>query len=350
MFHTISDANLDNTVGQARLRSSFIYLANAVNDLSGDWSVLALVMAPLILLASLCLLPDALNLQYRVAHTFQGEVHSVSTAVHAIAYMPAQTPYKPDISGPPPVEPYPTWMTLTLHVVFLLITLMVNLVVLCALARKESGERAPSAATEALQIYRRAVQTTPAFLWVSLLVFVVIGIACVVFILPLLLLYFSMFFRQGMSDYYIVLPLLVPGILMWIVLYFAQVALVFEDVHSWPALLRSRDLMRGRFLKVGTRIVVFLAVWSGYNSWASGAFIVASILLGPVAAVTGYVWGTVFVLDLLSVGVAYFTTAFFLAAGVRLYQDLATMAKERVAEAHEAALQATAPLSGAAGR
>jgi hypothetical protein len=337
-------------VGQARLRSSFIYLANAVNDLSGDWSLLALILAPLILLASLCLLPDALNLQYHVAHTFQGDVHSVSTAVHAIAYMPAQTPYKPETSASPAVEPYPGWMTLTLHLVFLLITLMVNLVVLCALARKESGEREPGAIGEAIQVYRRVMQTTPAFLWVSLLILLVILIACVVFILPLLLLYFSMFFREGMNEYFVVLPLLVPGILMWVVLYFAQVALVFEDVHSWPALLRSRDLMRGRFLRVATRIVVFLAVWSGYNSWASGAFIIASILLGPVVAVTGYVWGTVFVLDLLSVGVGYFTTAFFLTAGVRLYQDLATMAKERVAEAGEAALQATAPLSGAAGR
>ncbi len=74
-------------------------------------------------------------------------------------------------------------------------------------------------------------------------------------------------------------------------------------------------------------------VWSGYNSWASGAFLVASILLGPVAAVTGYVWSVVFVLDLLSVGVAYFTTAFFVAASVRLYQDLNAMAQERVAAA-----------------
>lgn len=339
-----------NTVGQARLRSSFIYLANAVNDLSGDWSLLALVLAPLILAASLCLLPDALNLQHRVAHTFQGDVHSVSMAVHAVAFTPAQEPYRPDVSDATAVDPYPLWMTSTLHAVALLITLMVNLVVLCALARKESGGREPGLLPEAIQIYRRVLQTTPAFLLVWLLTFLVIGIACVVFVLPLLLLYFSMLLRAGLNEYYIVLPLLIPGLLMWVVLYFGQVALVFEDVHSWPALLRSRDLMRGRFVKVGTRVIVFLAVWSGYNSWALGAFSIASILLGPVVAVTGYVWGTVFVLDVLSVGVAFFTKAFLLAAGVRLYQDLAAMATERVVQAREATLQATAPLSGAAGR
>ena len=40
---------------------------------------------------------------------------------------------------------------------------------------------------------------------------------------------------------------------------------------------------------------------------------------------TGYVWSMVFLLDLLSVTVAYFTTAFFVAASVRLYQDLTAM-------------------------
>ena len=59
----------------------------------------------------------------------------------------------------------------------------------------------------------------------------------------------------------------------------------------------------------------------------SGAFLVVSVLLGPVVAVTGSVWSIVFVLDLLSVGVAYFTIAFFVAASVRLYQDLTAMRK-----------------------
>ena len=58
-------------VPQQRLKSSFIYLANAVGDLRGNWSVLAIALAPMVLAAALCLLPDALNLQYRLATTFE---------------------------------------------------------------------------------------------------------------------------------------------------------------------------------------------------------------------------------------------------------------------------------------
>ena len=50
-------------MAETRIKSSFIYLANAVRDLTGNWRVFALVLAPAALLASLCLLPDALNLQ-----------------------------------------------------------------------------------------------------------------------------------------------------------------------------------------------------------------------------------------------------------------------------------------------
>ena len=50
-------------MAQARLRSSFIYLANAVNDLRGNWIIIGIVLAPLVLASALCLLPDALNLQ-----------------------------------------------------------------------------------------------------------------------------------------------------------------------------------------------------------------------------------------------------------------------------------------------
>ena len=85
LFRATRDANLDVTVAPTRLRSSFIYLANAVNDLSGDWTVLAIVLAPLILAASLCLLPDALNIQHRVAHTFESghpkyQLHAAQTS------------------------------------------------------------------------------------------------------------------------------------------------------------------------------------------------------------------------------------------------------------------------------
>jgi hypothetical protein len=143
------------------------------------------------------------------------------------------------------------------------------------------------------------------------------------------------------------IPLLIPGLLIVIVLHFSKVALVFDGIHSWSALLHSRELERGRFLKVAMRIVVFFAVWSGYNSWASGAFLVASILLGPVSAATGYVWSFVFVLDLLSVGVAYFTIAFFVAASVRLYQDL-TALRQQQAVVTDGPFAPTTQLSGTA--
>ena len=91
-------------VAQTRLKSSFIYLANAVNDLRGNWSVLALISAPLALAAALCLLPDALNLQHRVVQTFE------AAGGQSVSFIPAQvhpeTPPSPDTS-PPPL--YPVW-------------------------------------------------------------------------------------------------------------------------------------------------------------------------------------------------------------------------------------------------
>jgi hypothetical protein len=237
-------------------------------------------------------------------------------------------------------------MTISLHVVFLLIWLMVGLVVLCGLVRKDSQARAPTAIAEAIEVYKRVIQATPAFLWISLLQFLVIAAACAIFMIPLILLHLVVFGTLAI-DPYVIIPLLIPGLLVVLVLYFCKIALVFDGMHSWPALLHSRELERGRFLKVAMRIVVFFAVWSGYNSWASGAFLVASILLGPVGAVTGYVWSVVFVLDLLSVGVAYFTTVFFVAAGVRLYQDLTALRQEQAVVAN-APLPSTAPLPSAA--
>ena len=79
---------------------------------------------------------------------------------------------------------------------------------------------------------------------------------------------------------------------------FRKFALIFDGKHSWHALLYSRDLMRKRFFKVAMRIVVFLAVWSGYNSWAAGAFVVVSLLFGPVGVVTGFLGTTIFLVDL----------------------------------------------------
>jgi hypothetical protein len=85
-------------------------------------------------------------------------------------------------------------------------------------------------------------------------------------------------------------------------------------------------LMRKRFFRVATRIVVFLAVWSGYNSWAAAAFILVSVVLGPVGALTGYLWATIFMIDLIITAITYVTSAFFAAAGVRLYQDVTEIA------------------------
>jgi len=335
LFRVNSDATLDGTVAPTRLRSSFIYLANAVNDLFSDWAVLAIVLAPLILAASLCLLPDALNIQHRVANTFvSGDVHSVSLTAQPLSLHETQTPYHPDTSSPPPlVDPYPEWMTLTLHLVVYLILLMVMLVVLCGLLRKHSHLRAPTALAEAIEIYKRAIRTAPAFLWVSFLQLLVIASACAIFAIPLMVLHI-VFFGNLAIDPFIKIPLIIPALLVVIVLHFSKTALVFDEIHSWHALLHSRELERGRFLKVAMRIVVFLAMLSGYNSWASGAFLEVSILIGPVVAISGYIWSVVFIIDLFAVGVAYFTIAFFVAASVRLYQDLSALRQEKAAVAN----------------
>lgn len=310
------------TVAQTRLRSSFIYLANAVNDLRGNWGALALILAPLVLVSSLCLLPDALNLQARVARaftSFTSGVHNVENRVHSVGTRPVQEPYHPGGETRPP-DLYPAWMTRVLHLVFALLTLVVDLVVLCALARIETGTRARDTLSETIEVYRRAVALLPAFFWIAILqaLAMLVGLALLV----------------------------VPAALAFVWVYFAQYSLVFDGKHSWHALLHSRDLMRGRFLKVAARIIVFLAVWSGYNSWTSGVFLIASLLMGPVAVYTGFVWVTVFALDVLGVAVVYVTTAFFYAAGARLYRDLVAIGQESAVAASEAAaLQDTGPLS-----
>jgi len=143
--------------------------------------------------------------------------------------------------------------------------------------------------------------------------------------------------------------MIVLGALVYAWLYFAQYALIFHGKHSWHALLFSRDLMRKRFFRVATRIVVFVAVWSGYNSWAAGAFVVVSLLFGPVGVVTGFLGTTIFLVDLAQISVNFATTAFLVAAGLRLYQDLREPeAAERVDSAAQSAMQATAPIKGVA--
>ena len=143
-----------------RLKSSFIYLANAVHDFTGNLRLIALVLAPLVIAASLCLLPDALNLQHQVVETFQPGTQSV--AWHSV-----QTPYYSAQVKPPL---FPLWEIRTLHILFFLITLTTNLVVLCALSRIQSANYAPeSPLQQAVAIYQRAVELAPAFFWVFLL-------------------------------------------------------------------------------------------------------------------------------------------------------------------------------------
>ncbi len=294
-------------VAQTRLKSSFIYLANAVNDLRGNWDVLAAIIAPFVLLAALSLLPDALNLQHRVAQTFE------AAGGQTIGFSPVQVPMHPERN-----EGRPVWLYVSLHPLLILITFALKLAVLCALQRIQEKKREPDLLSEGIAVYRRAVQLAPAFALVVLLQWLatLVGIALLV----------------------------VPGLLVYVWLYFAQYALVFDDRHSWFALLFSRDLMRGRFFKVAVRVVVFLAVWSGYNSWAATVFIIVSILLGPVGVMTNSIAATIFLIDLFAVAVTYATVAFFTAAGVRLYKDLCTIAQEE-SPAKAIALQSTIPLT-----
>ncbi len=52
------------------------------------------------------------------------------------------------------------------------------------------------------------------------------------------------------------------------------------------------------------------------------------------------------ILDMIWICVTYATTAFFYAAGVRLYQDLKAISREQTEAAAEMVLPPTAPLSG----
>ncbi len=323
-----------------RLKSSFIYLANAVNDLRGNWSVLAVVLAPLLLAAALCLLPDALNLQYRLAATFEPGSQN-------IGYTQVQSVDAPDKHAPlQEPQPFSPWVTNALHVIFGLLTLLVTLITLCSLKRIQAGIREPTIIGEAIEVYRRSIQLAPGFIWVT--------------VLQLLAPAAGLFLFQTTSTYmpgsvgvwaYIALVLMIiVGAIIYAWLYFAQFALIFDGKHSWHALLFSRDLMRKRFFKVATRIVVFLAVWSGFNSWAAGAFVVVSLLFGPVGVVTGFLGTTIFLVDLTEISVNFTTTAFLVAAGLRLYQDLTASqaARSLDAAAQSAAMQATAQLPEAA--
>jgi hypothetical protein len=323
-------------VNHVRLKSSFIYLANAVNDLRGNWSVLAVVLAPLLLAASLCLLPDALNLQRRLATNFAPGSQNISyTRVDSV-----DTPSKPA----PLVEPQPfsPWVTTALHVIFGILTLLVTLITLSALKRIHAGIREHSVIHEVIEVYRGSIRLAPGFIWVTILQLAAPG-------LPLFLFEQSSGYQLNVFEYTALVLLLLLGLLVYAWLYFAQYALLFDGKHSWHALLFSRDLMRKRFFRVATRIVVFFAIWSGYNSWGAGAFVMVSLLFGPVGVVTGFLGTSIFLADLVQISIDFAATAFVVAAGLRLYQDLKEgQAAERVDSDAEFATQATAQLPSAA--
>jgi len=339
------DANLVRVVTPVRLKSSFIYLANAVNDLRGNWSVLAVVLAPILLLAALCWLPDSLNLQYWAARTFEQQ-GTQNISYTQIAYtQDAQTPIAPKSAPLQEPQPFSPWMTTALHFIFGVLLLLVTLITLCALARIQAGTRSPTIIGEAIEVYRRSIQLGPAFLWVTFLRLIAPAIGLVLFQGAVSRLSNDM----GVFMYLVLVMMIIVGALIYVWLYFAQFALIFGGKRSFGALLFSRDLMRKRFFKVATRIVVFLAVWSGFTSWAAGMFVVVSLLFGPVGVVTGFLGTTIFLLDLAEIGVHFATVVFLIAASLRLYQDLAgTQVAERVDPREIAAMQATGGLSEAA--
>jgi hypothetical protein len=303
-----------------RLRSSFIYLANAVSDLRDNWRAFALVLAPLVLLGALCLLPDALNLQHQLAEKFAPGVHNVGWRL-------LQAPYAPAAQDGTSL---PWWMLLLAHLLLVMLALGANLVVLCAIRRDRAGVKHQRIASEAVAIYQEAGRLAPAFYWI-----VFLQILAPLVAVGLLRVNFDASDARILVLIYVVeFAIMALAALAYLWLYFARYALVFDERRSFHGLLFSRDLMRKRFFRVATRIVVFLAVWSGYNSWAAGAFIFVSVVLGPVGALTGYLWATIFLLDVVITAVTYVTTAFFAAAGVRLYQDVSEIAS---LEAHDAA-------------
>lgn len=307
-------------VQPVRLKSSFIYLANAVNDLRANWRTLTILLAPLAMIAGLCLLPDAINLQHGLAERF-------SSGLHHVSWLPTQTPYAPAGAEVQPL--FPGWMIYVLHRVVAVLALVANLVVLCALRRGQSPERQSGVGSEALTIWREAAHLTPAFIWVSILQWAV----------PLAAL---LILRIGVHTdddwvyllFYLIDLVLVGAIpVVFLELYFAGYALVFDGKHGFHALLCSRDLMRKRFFKVAMRIGVFVAAQWGYGSLAALAFFAANLILGPIAALTGYLWFMVLLVELAGVAVTFITGAFFVAAGLRLYQDLSEVAGVTTAQA-----------------
>jgi len=299
-------------VNSPRLKSSFIYLANAVNDLRADWLSLTAALAPLMLLTALCVLPSALNLQQAVAERFgaPGTRH-VSLQLAQSDALAAQA--GPHFSG---------WELMALGALTLALTILSFLVVMCSIRRNAQGAASNDWLTEAWATWRDVIALAPGFGWIVLL-----QLGPPVFAWALWsFTWWATPWWLAVMLYVFQLGILFLGALWFLWLYFAGYALVFHNERGFHALLFSRDLLRKRFFRVGMRIVVFLAVWSGYYSWAGFAFVAASWVLGPLGAATGYFWSIFFIVELLAVAVTFVMITFFVSAGYRLYRDLVEIA------------------------
>ncbi|HXW85333.1 MAG TPA: hypothetical protein VEJ86_13075 [Candidatus Binataceae bacterium] len=327
-------------MAQARLRSSFIYLANAVNDLRGNWALLAAMLAPLVLASSLALLPESVNIQHRLAQAIEGGGQSIS-------FVPAQTRMMPDVSKPSESDVFPQWSIYVLNAVGLVFAIAVGLVVLVGLARMRAGERTRNLIGEVIEVYRRSIRLAPSFFWIAFLQLIAPLIAGLSLAFGVTTDEPWLFASVNVGRF----ALLVFAAIVYLWLYFAKYALIFNGHKSLHALLFSRDLLRHRFVAVALRIAVFLALWSGYNSWSFGGLFFVSRLLGSAAAAAGFVWTTVMFLNLVGVGISYATVAFFIAASLRLYEDLGGLLTSQVAvpPSTDAAMSATAPLASSQG-
>ena len=336
---------LTRAVNSVRLKSSFIYLANAVNDLRGNWSVLAVVLAPLVLAASLCLLPEAVNLQRSLASSFAPPGSQNISYIQSTSYTTADSADTP--AKPPPLQepqPYSQWVIFALNQLVGLIAALVTLIVLSSLKRIQSGLREPSIAGEAIAVYRDASKVVLGFIWVTFLQFVIPDVTS--FLVGL-----SSGSQLNLLLYFGLLLMIVVSALVYAWLYFSQYALIFEGKHSFHALLFSRDLMRKRFFKVAMRIAVFVAFLWGYTSLAYVTFFIVSRLLGPVGEVTGFLGATIFLLDFSAIAVNFAVFSLITAASLRLYQDLRETqlgAAARDDSIAQSAMQPTAQLPSAA--
>jgi hypothetical protein len=320
-----------------RLKSSFIYLANAVNDLRANWITLAIALAPLVLLTSICLLPSALNLQHAVAEHF-------APGTRHVGWMLMQEPYAPAAEETRPL--FGWWVLMILGFLALALTAIGFLVVLCSIRRIISGVAITDRAGEALATWRETISLAPAFFWIVLLQFAPPIVAWLISHIYI----FGSIWWLAVAFYILQTVFLTLGALWFLWLYFAAYALAFDHQHGLHALLFSRDLMRKRFFRVAMRIVVFLAVWSGYYSWTGFAFVVMSWILGPVGLATGYFWSFFFVVEFISVAVTFVMIAFFVTAGHRLYRDLVELVRQEVpSTTHSVAVSPTAPIPAANG-